>query len=56
MIAVIDFETTGLIAGDDEVLQVSIIDEHGIILGNEYCKPRKKTELGRCTVHSWDNS
>ena len=41
MIAVIDFETTGLIAGDDEVLQVSIIDEHGIILGNEYCKPRK---------------
>lgn len=48
MIAVIDFETTGLIAGDDEVLQVSIIDEHGIILGNEYCKPRKK--------QNWDDA
>lgn len=27
MIATIDFETTGLKAGEDEVLQVSIIDE-----------------------------
>ena len=28
MIATIDFETTGLKAGEDEVLQVSIIDEN----------------------------
>jgi len=27
LIATIDFETTGLKAGEDEVLQVSIIDE-----------------------------
>ena len=44
MIAVIDFETTGLKAGIDEVLQVSIIDENYNTLFNTYCKPlRHKT-------------
>ena len=36
MIAVIDFETTGLKAGIDEVLQVSIIDENYNTLFNTY--------------------
>ncbi len=48
MIAIIDFETTGLYAGEDEILQVSIIDENYNILFNKYCKPRKTT--------SWDEA
>ena len=36
MIATIDFETTGLKAGEDEVLQVSIIDENYNVLLNAY--------------------
>lgn len=36
MIATIDFETTGLKAGEDEVLQVSIIDENYNVLLNVY--------------------
>ena len=39
MIVTIDFETTGLKAGKDEVLQVSIIDEDYNILLNTYCRP-----------------
>jgi DNA polymerase-3 subunit epsilon len=39
MIAVIDFETTGLKPGTDEVLQVSIIDENENVLMNQYCRP-----------------
>lgn len=42
MIAVIDFETTGLKAGEDEVLQVSIIDEECNVLLNTYCRPSNK--------------
>lgn len=42
-LAVIDFETTGLSAEDDEILQVSIIDENENILIDQYCKPRRKT-------------
>lgn len=34
MIATIDFETTGFKAGEDEVLQVSIIDEDYNVLLN----------------------
>lgn len=34
MIVVIDFETTGFKAGEDEVLQVSIIDEDCNVLLN----------------------
>lgn len=34
MIATIDFETTGLKAGEDEVLQVSIIDENYYVCRN----------------------
>lgn len=44
MIAVIDFETTGFKAGEDEVLQVSIIDDNENTLLNVYCKPTNKTE------------
>lgn len=42
MIATIDFETTGLKAGEDEVLQVSIIDENYNVLLNVYCRPNNK--------------
>ena len=42
MIVVIDFETTGLEAGEDEVLQVSIIDEEYNVLLNTYCRPNNK--------------
>lgn len=42
MIAVIDFETTGLKAGIDEILQVSIIDENYNTLYNTYCKPLRR--------------
>lgn len=38
-IVVIDFETTGLEPSADEILQVSIIDEAGNTLINQYCKP-----------------
>lgn len=44
MIATIDFETTGFKAGEDEILQVSIIDEDENTLLNVYCKPINKTE------------
>ena len=37
MIATIDFETTGFKAGEDEVLQVSIIDEnYNVLLKEEW--------------------
>lgn len=42
MIATIDFETTGFKAGEDEVLQVSIIDENYNVLLNAYCRPNNK--------------
>lgn len=42
MIVVIDFETTGFRAGEDEVLQVSIIDEDCNVLLNTYCRPNNK--------------
>lgn len=42
MIATIDFETTGLKTGEDEVLQVSIIDENYNVLLNAYCRPNNK--------------
>ena len=44
MIATIDFETTGFKAGEDEVLQVSIIDDEYNTLLNVYCKPTNKAE------------
>ena len=40
---VIDLETTG-VTENDEVLQISIIDEDGKILLNQYCRPENKTE------------
>ena len=43
---VIDFETTGIDPAFDEILSVSIINEDGIVLLDEYCKP----EL----VSSWE--
>lgn len=46
MIATIDFETTGLKAGEDEVLQVSIIDENYNVLLNVYCKEEWGAEPG----------
>ena len=36
---VLDFETTGLDPAVDEVLQVSMVDENGKVLMNEYCSP-----------------
>ncbi len=44
MKVVFDVETTGLVAGRDEILQFSAIDEMGNILMNTYIKPTiKKT-------------
>lgn len=40
----IDTETTGLDSGNDEILQVSIVDEDGFALFNGYFKPRNHTE------------
>lgn len=48
-VIVIDLETTGLNKyGADEILQVSIIDEYGDTLINEYCKPKH--------LNSWEES
>lgn len=41
---VLDFETTGLDSKYDEILQVSVIDQDGNVLINEYCKPKNITE------------
>lgn len=40
-VLVIDTETTGLKAGEDEILQLSIVDEDKNIVFNEYFKPTK---------------
>lgn len=41
---VLDTETTGLNAADDEILQVSIIDNEGAVLFDSYIKPTQHTE------------
>lgn len=43
---VLDFETTGLSSKDDEILQVSAIDQDGNTLINEYCKPKNLSSWG----------
>ncbi|MCQ2596540.1 MAG: YifB family Mg chelatase-like AAA ATPase [Treponema sp.] len=43
-IIVFDTETTGITPGQDELLQVSIIDGNGKTLFNNYVKPEHKTE------------
>lgn len=40
---VLDFETTGLNSEIDEILQVSIIDQDGNVLINDYCRPQKNS-------------
>ena len=40
---VLDFETTGLDPSKDEVLQVSMVDQDGAVLMNEYCRPERVT-------------
>ena len=42
-LAVLDFETTGLVPGHDEVLQVAVVDGTGAVLMNEYCCPQRHT-------------
>lgn len=44
MHVILDTETTGLNAGKDELLQVSIIDRHGAVLIDQYIKPDRATE------------
>ena len=46
-LAVLDFETTGLVPGQDEVLQVAVVDETGAVLMNEYCRPQRHTTRRR---------
>ena len=41
---VLDFETTGLDAAQDEVLQVSMVNGDGAVLMNEYCAPERVTK------------
>lgn len=41
---VLDTETTGLNAAEDELLQVSIIDEEGNVLFDRYIRPTQHTE------------
>ena len=41
---VIDTETTGLNAAEDELLQVSIIDNEGAVLFDSYIRPTQHTE------------
>ena len=41
---VLDFETTGLDASVDEVLQVSMVDQDGAVLMNEYCAPERHSD------------
>lgn len=41
---VLDTETTGLNAAEDEILQVSIIDNEGAVLFESYIKPTQHTE------------
>ena len=41
---IIDTETTGLKPGIDELLQVTIINEHGDVLLNRYIRPTRCTE------------
>lgn len=41
---VVDTETTGFVAGEDELLQVSIIDGNGKVLFDEYFKPSSHSE------------
>lgn len=43
---VLDFETTGLDAAQDEVLQVSMVNGEGTVLMNEYCAPERVTKWG----------
>lgn len=45
---VLDFETTGLSAKYDEILQVSAIDQDGNVLIDEYCKPKN--------ISSWEEA
>ena len=45
---ILDFETTGLNAEYDEILQVSAIDQDGNVLINEYCKPKN--------INSWEDA
>lgn len=41
---VLDTETTGLNAAEDELLQVSIIDNDGVVLFDSYIRPTQHTE------------
>ena len=41
---VLDTETTGLNAAEDELLQVSIIDNEGAVLFDSYIRPTQHTE------------
>lgn len=50
---IFDTETTGLYAGEDEILQLSIISGNGDVLFNEYIKPsrRKKWDAAQKIHH-----
>ena len=43
MTIILDSETTGLRARQNDILQLAIIDDQGNVLFNEYIKPTKKT-------------
>lgn len=41
MIVCLAIKTTGFVPGNDEILQISMVDENGKILLNEYIKPER---------------
>lgn len=43
-IIVIDIETTGLDVYDDEIIQLSVLNENENVLFNKYLRPIRKTE------------
>ena len=49
---VLDFETTGLDSADDEILQVTAIDQDYDVILDEYCKPKfKSTWIESQNIH-----
>ncbi len=49
-IIVVDIETTGLDDYDDEIIQLSVLNENENVLFNKYLRPTRKTEWSEAEV------